>query len=153
MVQWLRLYTSTSGGMGLIPDWGTKILHAMQCSQKKLKTDKTKHKPIKTPLQTIRFLQNVWSPTKQNPTALCSVLTCQTHPPLWDWCQCTLLSALTTQHLSAATFPGLSGWLTFGPHSKYFKPASALLKPSFSTLSNPSSIFPRERESIRQEIP
>ena len=27
-VQWLRLYTSTEGVMGLIPDWRTKILHA-----------------------------------------------------------------------------------------------------------------------------
>ena len=25
VVQWLRLHTSTAGGMGLIPDWETKI--------------------------------------------------------------------------------------------------------------------------------
>ena len=29
MVQWLRLHTSTAGGTGLIPGWGTKILPAM----------------------------------------------------------------------------------------------------------------------------
>ena len=33
VIQWLRLYTPTAGGMGLIPGWGTKIPHAMQCSQ------------------------------------------------------------------------------------------------------------------------
>ena len=34
-VQWLRLWALTAGGMGLIPGWGTKIPHAMWCSQKK----------------------------------------------------------------------------------------------------------------------
>ena len=29
-VQWLRLGASTAGGMGSIPGWGTKILHAPQ---------------------------------------------------------------------------------------------------------------------------
>ena len=28
VVQWLRLCTFTAGGMGSIPGWGTKILHA-----------------------------------------------------------------------------------------------------------------------------
>ena len=41
MVQWLRLRASTAGGMGLISDWGTKILHALWCSQK-TKTKKQK---------------------------------------------------------------------------------------------------------------
>ena len=35
MVQWLRLHPSNTGVMGLIPDWGTKIPHAMWSSQKK----------------------------------------------------------------------------------------------------------------------
>ena len=35
MVQWLRLCPSTAGGKGLIPGWGTKILLATQCGQKK----------------------------------------------------------------------------------------------------------------------
>ena len=35
VVQWLRLYTSTVGDIGLIPGQGTKLLHAVQCSQKK----------------------------------------------------------------------------------------------------------------------
>ena len=35
VVQWLRLLTSTSEGMGLIPGWGTKILHALWHSKKK----------------------------------------------------------------------------------------------------------------------
>ena len=37
VIQWLRLHTSTAGGMGLIPDWGTKILHARVSKQKKKK--------------------------------------------------------------------------------------------------------------------
>ena len=28
VVQWLRLCTSIAGGMGLMPDWGTKIPHS-----------------------------------------------------------------------------------------------------------------------------
>ena len=34
-VQWLRLCTSTTGDMGSIPGWGTKILHAALSGQKK----------------------------------------------------------------------------------------------------------------------
>ena len=34
--RWLRLWTLTAGGMGLILGWGTKIPHAMWCSQKKI---------------------------------------------------------------------------------------------------------------------
>ena len=34
-VQWLRLWASTAGGTGSIPDWGTKILQAKQYSQEK----------------------------------------------------------------------------------------------------------------------
>ena len=37
VVQWLRLHVSTSGGMGLIPGWGTKITHAAGRGQKKKK--------------------------------------------------------------------------------------------------------------------
>ena len=29
VVQWLRLSTSNAEGVGLIPDWGTKIPHAV----------------------------------------------------------------------------------------------------------------------------
>ena len=36
VLQWLRLYTFNLGGMGLIPGWGTKILHAMGCGWKKI---------------------------------------------------------------------------------------------------------------------
>ena len=35
VAQWLRIHTSTARGMGLISGWGTKIQHAVQCSQKK----------------------------------------------------------------------------------------------------------------------
>ena len=35
MVLWLRLQTSTAGGMGLMPGQGTKVLNAVQCSQTK----------------------------------------------------------------------------------------------------------------------
>ena len=34
-VQWLRLQASTARGVGLIPDWGTKIPYAMWYGQKK----------------------------------------------------------------------------------------------------------------------
>ena len=34
MVQWLGFCTSTAGGMGLIPGWGIKILHAVQSGKK-----------------------------------------------------------------------------------------------------------------------
>ena len=34
MVQWLRLHVSSAGGMGSIPDRGTRIPQAASCSQK-----------------------------------------------------------------------------------------------------------------------
>ena len=34
VIQWLRLHVSNVAGVGLIPVWGTKILHASQCHQK-----------------------------------------------------------------------------------------------------------------------
>ena len=37
VVQWLRLHTSTSGGVGLIPEQGSMIPHATQCGQTKIK--------------------------------------------------------------------------------------------------------------------
>ena len=37
VVQWLRLCAPNAGGMGLVPGWGTKILHATQLGQKKKK--------------------------------------------------------------------------------------------------------------------
>ena len=40
-VQWLRLHTSTAGGAGFIPGWGTKIPHAT-CRRQKQKQNKTK---------------------------------------------------------------------------------------------------------------
>ena len=39
--QWLRLCASNARSLGLIPGWGTKIPHAVQCSQK-IKTKKKK---------------------------------------------------------------------------------------------------------------
>ena len=39
VVQWLRLFTSTAEGMGLIPGWGTKILNALWHSKKKKKKE------------------------------------------------------------------------------------------------------------------
>ena len=35
VVQWLRFHTPNTGGLGLIPGQGTKILHVTQCNQKK----------------------------------------------------------------------------------------------------------------------
>ena len=39
VVQCLRLHASTAGGPGLIPGWGTKILHAPQYGKKKKKKE------------------------------------------------------------------------------------------------------------------
>ena len=39
-VQWLRLQASTAGGVGSIPDWGTKIPRAPQHGKKKKKQKK-----------------------------------------------------------------------------------------------------------------
>ena len=35
VVQWLRFHTPNTGGLGLLPGQGTKILHVTQCNQKK----------------------------------------------------------------------------------------------------------------------
>ena len=35
--QWFGLRASTAGGMGLIPGWGTKILHAAWLAKRKKK--------------------------------------------------------------------------------------------------------------------
>ena len=37
VIQWLRLKPSAVGGVGLTPDEGTEILHALWCGQKKKK--------------------------------------------------------------------------------------------------------------------
>ena len=44
MAQRLKLHVSTAGGMGLIPDEGTKILHATHCSQKNKKIKRRRGK-------------------------------------------------------------------------------------------------------------
>ena len=36
-IQWLRLHTSNTRGMGLIPGWGTEMPHATQRGKKKKK--------------------------------------------------------------------------------------------------------------------
>ena len=41
-VQWLRLHASRAGGAGSIPGWGSRILHAVQCSQNVIKKKKKK---------------------------------------------------------------------------------------------------------------
>ena len=38
VIQWLRLHTPTSGGMGVIPGWGAKIPHVAKKLEKKKKT-------------------------------------------------------------------------------------------------------------------
>ena len=43
VVQWLRFYAPNTGGMGLIPGWGSKIPHASCHSKKKKKNPKTKN--------------------------------------------------------------------------------------------------------------
>ena len=49
VVQWLRLFTSTAGGAGLVPGWGTKIPHALQ-PRKKV--------PLIMFLPSVQFLEN-----------------------------------------------------------------------------------------------
>ena len=49
VVQWLRLCASTAGGKGSIPGQGTKIPHAVLCSQKKRKKKRKKWKKKKLP--------------------------------------------------------------------------------------------------------
>ena len=44
VVQWLRLCASTARSTGLIPDGGTNVLHAFNCSQKKKKREGKKEK-------------------------------------------------------------------------------------------------------------
>ena len=39
---WLRLWASNAGGKGSAPVWGTRVLHAKRCGQKK---QKKPHKP------------------------------------------------------------------------------------------------------------
>ena len=39
-IQWLRLHAFTARDIGSIPGWGTRIPHAAQQSQKKLKKKK-----------------------------------------------------------------------------------------------------------------
>ena len=43
-MQWLELHASTAGGHGFNPGWGTKILHAARCSQKRKKKKKQQQK-------------------------------------------------------------------------------------------------------------
>ena len=42
VVQWLRVCTSTAGGMGLIPGWGTRILYTVWLGKKQKKEIKKK---------------------------------------------------------------------------------------------------------------
>ena len=44
MVQWLGLHAFTAKGLGSNPDQGTKVLHAMQRSQKTFPPAKNKQK-------------------------------------------------------------------------------------------------------------
>ena len=46
VVQWLRLCTSITGGMGSIPCWGTKIPHAAQHGQKKNRKQQQQQKDL-----------------------------------------------------------------------------------------------------------
>ena len=41
-IQWLRLCVSTAGGMGSVPGWGARILHATQGKAKRIHTQKSK---------------------------------------------------------------------------------------------------------------
>ena len=59
MVQWLGFQASTARGADLIPDWGTRILHAVQHDQKKnvLKQPNDQMRAI-YPETEINYIQN-----------------------------------------------------------------------------------------------
>ena len=59
MVRWFKLHTSTAATMGSIPSWGTKILHAMQCSQKKKKESETKKLPWATSQSHLPYITSI----------------------------------------------------------------------------------------------
>ena len=70
VVQWLRLPTSSAGGLGSIPDQGTMILHAMLHSQKKKKKAKnteTRYGINHPPIVPLHSLQSVPSPSFLEP--------------------------------------------------------------------------------------
>ena len=46
MVQWLRLCAANAGDAGWIPGWGSKIQHAIKCSQRLKKQIKKKRQKI-----------------------------------------------------------------------------------------------------------
>ena len=58
VVQWLGLCNSTAGGTGLNPGQGTRILHAMWCSQKN-KNIKNKFKKIKEKQSGKKMLEKI----------------------------------------------------------------------------------------------
>ena len=65
VVQWLRLQASTAGGMGSIPGWGTKILHAMQYARppkKRRVLGLQEHPKLAIPVNLIHPLVCVLSP-------------------------------------------------------------------------------------------
>ena len=57
VVQWLRLCTSTAGGVGLIPGQGTKLLHAIRHGQK-INLKIKKKLPLKFLFVLISFLES-----------------------------------------------------------------------------------------------
>ena len=52
VVQWLRLHISTAGGMGLIPDWGTKIPQNKTPNNNHKNQTKTKTTPQRNDVST-----------------------------------------------------------------------------------------------------
>ena len=62
-VQQLGLCASTAGGMGSIPGWGTKTLHAAWCSQKNKNKDKNKSKMMRSEERRVgKECRSRWSP-------------------------------------------------------------------------------------------
>ena len=46
MFHWLRLHVSNTWNSGSVPGWGTKLPHAMQCSQKKKRREREREKEL-----------------------------------------------------------------------------------------------------------
>ena len=95
MVQWLRLHTPKTGGMGSIPGWGTKIPQAVWCSQKKRKrkvlTERVGEPPWLQEMVGQRW--TVWQ--RGGELAAGSECKCLAFPPVLLLCSVTLGKSLS----------------------------------------------------------
>ena len=87
VVQWLRLHASTAGDMGSIPGQGTKILHYMQCGQKKKDKD-DQLKPPHLLLWRLQCVSKMFAGTLGVPVLVTPGSKCQLMLNLFYFCHC-----------------------------------------------------------------